>query len=99
MKIEVDTSQKFSAYDQFDPFTLKTVQFFDVGCLGGAVKVDSSDGESSYFTCTACGASAYEPGVMCRAAVRRLLILGEPQKVRGIEFVVRGKSSTSSSAT
>lgn len=92
------TSQKFSAYDQFDPLTLKTVQFFDVGCLGGAVKVRISDSDS-YFTCTACGASAYEGDVECRAALRRLLISGEPQKTGRFEFVVRGKSPTSPSAT
>ena len=98
MKIEVDTSQNFSAYDQFDPLILKTVQFFDVGCLGGTVKVRINK-SISHFICTACGTDAYEGHVECRSALRRLLISGEPQQTGRLKFVVRGKSPTSPSAT
>ena len=98
MKIEVHASQKFSAYEQFDPLTLKTVQFFDMGCLGGAVKIRTSD-SWSHFTCTACGEIGLVSDVECRAAVRRLLISGKPQKLKKFEFVVREKPLTSPSAT
>ena len=98
MKIEVRADQKFSAYEQFDPLTLKTLQFFDMGCLGGAVKI-RTDGSFAYFTCTACGATGDKGHAECRAAMRRLLISGEPQKVGDFEFVVPTKPSTSPTAT
>ena len=98
MKIEVHTDQEFSTYQQFDPFKLKTIRLFHVECMGGAVEVDCDDYNAN-FRCTACGECEGAPVVESRAAVRRLLIVGDSQNIGAVTFVPHGKASKPRPAT
>lgn len=92
MRIEIHTEKTFSQYEQFDPLKINMIKLFHVECIGGVIEVDlQSSPEDVFFICKACGYIMAESKVYCRAAMRRLLIVGEEQTVKSITFVPHGK--------
>lgn len=98
MRIEVCSDQKYSQYDQFDPLQLKQVKLFHVECSGGSIRSSTVDqGHQAQFECGSCGDRESQYVVPCRAALRRVLIGGEAQKVGSIEFLRGGSNSKNQS--
>jgi hypothetical protein len=83
MTLEIESTERFSRYDQFDPLSAE-ICVFHAECAGGSAtwSVSKVSEEKVCFQCDACGhRSASYPAVSVRASFRSVLITGESASV------------------